>query len=611
MSVARPIPIAVGLSLAAICGVADAAPTQPLELTNPLVTAQSCEYCHSYGNPPDDFDHPLYAPFFSWRGSMMANAAVDPVFWAGVAIASQDAVDPSETEACIRCHAPRAFLEGRGDAIAQDELLLEDLAGVECEVCHRQVQDAAPGDGQYTIDDTLMGGIVPRRGPWAYDGDIPAPPHAVITDEYIGTSEACGTCHDVSTARERVDDDGVGLGVPFNEQRTYSEWAGSAFAGPGDDFRSCQDCHMPEVADMAACQDHLMMGHTHPEGGRRHDLVGANRFVLELLADEAVFPYTTLFANSLEVLDAFVQTAATLDVEPPASVDLGVGLSDLTVTVTNETGHKLPTGYSEGRVMWLEVVASHDGEVVWTSGAWDPNAQSIEDDAQLRTYQGVAEQYSTGATLHLLANDHWVEDTRIPPRGLAPDPETDPVGDRYVLQDDGTWPHFDEVTYAFAGRPALADVDAGVLEVSVRLLYLINTAEYIEVLAADNVTNGAGDEVALRFDTAGGATPLVLAEQTVEIPIEPAAVGTTGTGDGADSTGTVDGTTGDATTGGLMTSAGSSGGSGAGETGDESGTGEPGQDDDAGGGCSCRSGSRAGVWWIVALVGLVRRRRWG
>jgi len=601
--------VAVGLVLAAAPGVGHAAPTEPLELANPLATAQSCEYCHSYGNPPDDFEDPLYAPYFSWRGSMMANAAVDPVFWAGVAIASQDAVDPTETEACIRCHAPRAFLEGRGDAIAQDELLLEDLAGVECEVCHRMVQDVELGDGQYTLDDVVVDGIVPRRGPWTYDGDIPAPPHAVLADEYIGTSEACGTCHDVSTARERVDDEGVGLGVPFNEQRTYSEWAGSAFATPGDDFRSCQDCHMAPVADMAACQDHLMLGHTHPEGGRRHDLVGANRFVLELLADDAVFPDTTLFANSLEVLDAFVQTAATLEVDPPPSVDLGLGLSDLTVTVTNETGHKLPTGYSEGRVMWLEVVASHDGEVLWTSGTWDPDAQSIQDDAQLRAYQGVAEQYATGATLHLLTNDHWLEDTRIPPRGLAPSLETDPVGDRYTLQGDGTWPHFDETTYAFAGRPALAEVDEGTLEVSVRLLYLINTREYIEVLANDNVTNEAGNDVAMRFDTAGGATPLVLAEQTLEIPIEPAAVGTTGTSDGADSTGGPGSTTGDANTSGPMTTAGSSGAADVGETGGETGTGGPTQDDDGGDGCSCRTGAPQAAWWMVVLLGVARRRR--
>ena len=610
MSVARPIGIAVGLSLAAVPGVVKAAPTQPLELTNPLVTAQSCEYCHSYNNHPDDFEDPLYAPYFSWRGSMMANAAVDPVFWAGVALASQDAVDPTETEACIRCHSPRAFLEGRGNAIAQDQLLLEDLAGIECEVCHRMVEDAPPGNGAYTIDDMLVGANVPRRGPWAYEeGGVTPPPHEVLADDFIGSSEACGACHDVSTARERVDDDGVGLGVPFNEQRTYSEWAGSAFAVPGDEFRSCQDCHMQAVADVAGCQDNLMLGETHPEGGRRHDLVGANRFVLELLADEAVFPDTTAFSNALDVLDAFVQTAATLEVEPPESVDLGVGLGDLTVTVTNETGHKLPTGYSEGRVMWLEVVASYDDEVVWSSGAWDADGQSIEDDGQLRTYQGLAEQYATGATLHLLANDHWVEDTRIPPRGLAPDPETDPVGDRYALQDDGAWPHFDEVTYAFAGRDALADVDEGTLEVSVRLLYLINTAEYIEVLADDNVTNEAGNDVAMRFDTAGGATPLVLAEQVVEIPIEPAAVGTTtGTDDGSvDSTG-ANGTTGEASTTGSMTTVGSSGA--VGETGDETGTGGPMQDDDGGDGCSCATGRPVGAaWWSLVLLGLARRRR--
>ena len=138
-------------------GPAHADPTQPHELDNPLVWANQCEYCHSYNNDPAVGSEPYYAPWFTWRGSMMANAARDPVFWAAVALASQDAAEPSETEACIRCHAPRAFLEGRGDAIAQDELYLEDLAGVECELCHRMVDDGALGNGQYAIDDVLVG----------------------------------------------------------------------------------------------------------------------------------------------------------------------------------------------------------------------------------------------------------------------------------------------------------------------------------------------------------------------------------------------------------------------------------------------------------------------
>ena len=104
------------LSLVAITlrpTAAGAVPTEPGELVNPLSSAMQCQNCHTYDNAEEHADQPLYAPFLGWQGSMMANAARDPVFWAGVAIASQDEETPGTTAECIRCHSPRAFLEGQ------------------------------------------------------------------------------------------------------------------------------------------------------------------------------------------------------------------------------------------------------------------------------------------------------------------------------------------------------------------------------------------------------------------------------------------------------------------------------------------------------------------
>lgn len=609
-TIRRPLRAAAVLGSAAVgllwAQAATAEPTQPHGLTHELVPANECEYCHSFNNAPDAAEDPLYSPVFTWRGSMMANAAVDPVFWAGVAVASQDAVDPGETEACIRCHAPRAFLDGHGDIIAVDQLEPLERVGVECEVCHRMVPDAPPGNAGYTFDDTLLGGEVPRRGPWVYpaDGEIPAPPHATIPDTFIASSELCGTCHDVTTERERVDADGVGLGVNFNEQRTYSEWANSALAQPGDDFRSCQDCHMPAVADAPGCRDNVNM-YAHAEGARRHDLLGANRFVIELLAEDAGVFDAVAFNHSLSQLDEFVRTSATLDVEAPASVHLGEGLADLAVTVMNETGHKLPTGYSEGRIMWIEVVARLGETVVWSSGQWDAETQSLPRDPQLRTYEGHAVEHQSGESFHLLRNNRWELDTRIPPRGLIEDAETDPQTDRYPLQDDGTWAHFDEHHYVFAGDTALLDptpesTEDDVLEVSARLLYLINTREYVEFLADENSTNDAGNELAMRFDLAGGATPVVLAEQVLSIPIS-------GFGESQPGSTGVDESAGDTVGPGTDTTAGLPGGTAA-----ESSTGDGGQTDGGGGGCQCRAEPRGGAWgsgaWALLLGGLWARR---
>lgn len=589
---------------------AEAAPTE--SLANPLTYDFMCSSCHSYANNMAAAELPPHAPA-TYFGTLMANAARDPVFWAGVALAAQD--HPGETEDCVRCHAPRAFLEGRGSATSVDELIPPDFDSVSCGLCHRSMDDGEtpPGNARYVLDDALIDGEIIRRGPRIYDDPEgpPAPPHPVIQDlEFLPSSRMCGTCHDVTTERERVDARGVGMGVNFNEQRTYSEWLNSAYAEPGPEFQTCQDCHMKTVEVPAAgCQEHENLGHFH-DNLRRHLIVGANSQALRIIADNSPGADASDIAAVLDYADEFLAEAATLDVEFPAAVDLAVGLDALPVRVTNNSGHKLPTGYSEGRVMWLELSASYAGEVVWSSGRWDGAA--IEDDVQLRTYAGVAERWADGTRNHLLLNDYWREDTRIPPRGLSPDLDTDPVGDRYALLPDDTWPHYDEHSYAFGPASVVdqtpADDSDDQLELRVRLLYLINTPDYLDLLRDDNLSNDAGQAVWDMYEADGGPQPVELARAEISVPLtgldEP--TGETGDGDG-DGDGGGDGG-GDGDGDGDPAETGSSGesGAGTGETG-------PGARED-GGGCACSSGSSGSrgagvVGLLVLLLAGVRRRR--
>jgi len=592
-----------------------AAPTNPGELVNDLAPSSDCNYCHAFANQDDLLDEPPYAPQTTWTPTMMANAARDPVFWAGVAIAAQD--DPGETEACIRCHSPNAFLNGRGGSTSIDELVAAegDLEGVTCEFCHRMTSGSVLGNAQYELDDVLEGATVRRHGPWDYTDGVPQPVpgkegHAVVHDPFTGSSEMCGTCHEVTTHRERVDDSGAGMGTDFNEQRTYSEWARSDFGQPGEDFRSCRDCHMPEVPNSAACGSYNNE-HQHPLGNRRHDLLGANRFMMTLLQQDAAPGFEAAsYDVALQRMDEFLATAATMEVEPPASVDLGAGLSGLTVTVTNESGHKLPSGYSEGRVMWLEVVGRYGDQVVTSSGLWDQATATIQDDPSVRRYEGIAEDYATGTRNHLLLNNHWVLDTRIPPRGLQPNIDTDPVGDRYAMA-DGAWQHWDEVTYTLPGVPDLADATPDddtddQLELSVRLLYVINTRDYIELLADDNTTTEVGTELAGRFESNGWATPVVLAEQTLQIPISGFGGGggdSTSSGGGGEETSAGSDPTTDPSAGSDPTTDPSASGS---STDTEASTAGGG----GGGGGGCRVGGGPAPWALGLLVlGFVRRRR--
>lgn len=590
-------------ALAAALATGDVrAATEPGDLQNPLET--DCQTCHAFSNKPDLADEPLVAPI-AWAGGMMAGAARDPVFWAGVAIAAQDM--PGETEACVRCHSPRAFLGGRQHATSIDDLEPGDLAGVDCDLCHRLIDDGVtpPGNALYTVDDMIgPNGDVPKQGPWSYAGPE-QPMHSWTVGDFLGRSELCGTCHDVTTDRDRVDSRGVPIGSKFNEQRTYSEWLNSAYAVAGDDFRSCQDCHMPAVENVAGCADFNSQDIVHATGGRRHDLAGANRRMVEILrsqygdAGSGDVP-DAFFDIALANIDATLQTAATLEVSAPAAVDLQAGIDGWTVKVTNNTGHKLPTGYSEGRVMWLEVTASYLGEVVHASGRWLPG-QGLESDPQQRTYEAVAVAHQTGATFHLLRNDYWQTDTRIPPKGLHADIETDPVGDRYTPLPDETWPHWDETSYSF-GPAAVVDATPGepdLLDLRVRLLYVINTPAYLEFLASENVTNSAGADAQALFPAE--PDPLVLAEWSASVPAT-GLVEETGTSSSGDASTGAPPTTGEPPTGGPSATTGSSGSSGS-STDAATTAGHGGSE-----GCGCRSGGPTGAL-VFALLALAPRRR--
>lgn len=615
---------ALAAALALLAGPAAATPTPPGGLQNPLANPEDCAECHSFPNSAETKMDPLVAPI-AWQGTMMANAARDPIFWAGVAIAHQDEEAPGETEECVRCHAPQAFIGGRGDAIELAALEPLDRSGIECDFCHRLMDDGEtpPGNARYVIDDVLgIDGKVPKRGPWTYKpGEEPLHSWALSTD-FLGTSRACGTCHDVTTPRERVDDQGQGMGVSFNEQRTFSEWRNSAFGPGGGDMQSCQGCHMPAVKDVAGCGKYLSEGLLHPTGGRRHDLGGGNRFMIEVLRH--------LYGNdgTAEVDDVFydiaaasiertLASAATLEVEAPASVDLQAGIPSLGVTVTNESGHKLPTGYSEGRVMWIEVTASYGGALVYSSGRW-LDGEGPEDDPQVRRYEAIAVDYADQATFHLLRNNYWVVDNRLPPKGLKADPETDPVGDRYALQGDNTWPHVDAASYTFPPAEVVDqtpdDPDDDLIELRVRLLYLVNTPEYVEFLADNNMTNQSGAIALDAFAAVGGVQPSVIAEDVRMIPVSglvPPASETSGTGTGSGTSAGSGSSGGDASSSGGAS--GSSGGSSGGASASATATASGGGDDSGGeGGCGCRSGAPDGGGADLALgLGLVllRRRR--
>ena len=309
-----------GLALLGQPAPAGAVPTQPGQITNSLFPPDNCELCHGYENALVHETDPDYSPLRTWQGTMMANSARDPVFWAGVAVA--DADSPGDTILCIRCHAPRAFLSGHGSITSFDELatVADEDQGVECEVCHRMVDPFYSAENPARDVDVLAaladaptvlgsGAIVvdpedERRGPFDLQLDWDTNPHSILgldwplQSPFHTEAALCGSCHDItnpvfswdegsqSYVANALDTPGdVSEGFPL--ERTYSEWLLSEYNTPQGVYApqfggnepyvsTCQDCHMRKVTGSGGSFFGNMVER---DNMPLHDLTGANTWV--------------------------------------------------------------------------------------------------------------------------------------------------------------------------------------------------------------------------------------------------------------------------------------------------------------------------------------------
>lgn len=464
--------------------------TQPGDLVNwPLIEPSDCTACHGRYIAGRD-----YEPFDSWAGSMMANSARDPLFWAAVDIANQD--EPGAGEFCIRCHSPRAWLGGRsstpdGSALTgyPDELD-NDFEGIDCHFCHRMYE--GPGgtpftqNGQYWVDDGTPQDEPARRGPYFQA----FAPHPTQQSDYHGSSEFCGTCHDLrNPLRNLLDENGQDTGRLFPEQSTYTEWAQSAFA---IEDTTCQDCHMPpaEVMPAYACSSLNPSRPTNDPGDNapvfRHDLSGANSFMLEVLKGEygADLNRTGEYQAGIDRALQMLQGAATLELTAGSVAVEGDSLQ-VGVRVTNLGGHKLPTGYPEGRRMWIELLATDAlGVPFFVSGEYDDASATLLYDPQIRVYETLHGVHGQGPGFHLVLNDRIFSDTRIPPRGFVPDADTAPLGREYALLPDSTLAHWDDASF----RVPIPVGVQGPVQVRATLRYQTAARDYIEFLRDENVS---------------------------------------------------------------------------------------------------------------------------
>ena len=513
--------------------------TQPNSLTDAIPDPATCDFCHT---------DPIYN---TWRGSMMAQSGRDPLFWAALTVANNDA--PNAGEYCLRCHTPKGWLEGR--SAQPDGTSLQSLdvqAGVACEVCHRMVDPVPSSNDEAVARDAAIRAALPatatlpashvssgmmiidpedqRRGPFAFDPDPPHPRQTLQTD-FLGQtvspvteSRLCGTCHNVDNPvlswdsnRNQFWPNEVNLAAPsfangdlFPIERTYDEWANSTYATTGvvapqfagaksnGIVQSCQDCHLKRSTGFGADADKGGINRDcSPSNGclPAHDLVGGNTWVPQILQDTRWRLNSSQDAvhlnNAIIRAREMLQNAATMTV----TLQENGGNKVTTVRVYNKSGHKLPTGYVEGRRMWLNVRAYDQSDgLIYESGVYDPDTGVLTEDNAIKIYeakQGITPELAavlnqpTGESFHFVLNNTILKDNRIPPRGYTQatfdKPGLRPVGATYA---DGQY--WDDTAYT---------VPAATERVVATLYYQTASKEYIDFLRSnggvDGVTLGA------------------------------------------------------------------------------------------------------------------------
>ncbi|MCA8937497.1 MAG: hypothetical protein KDB68_14975 [Planctomycetes bacterium] len=183
----------------------------------------------------------------AWRTSRHASMATNQ--WTRAAF-QQDArphalAAGSNTDDCTPCHSPS--LAAKLHSYHLDSTTLLDAKGVDlhgnhCDFCHKieriSVVESPGMNGSIRLlrpnphDDTVPGNIKRVFGP------LPDVSFLYMGASYNPVFEMgllCAGCHE-----HQLDDRRVA------GQSTYSEWRQTRYAQPGEDYKECQSCHMPQ-----------------------------------------------------------------------------------------------------------------------------------------------------------------------------------------------------------------------------------------------------------------------------------------------------------------------------------------------------------------------------
>ena len=255
--------------------------------------------------------------------SMHEQSFADPVFQAQyfkelLPFTFQDTDILSEAEKCIACHSPEAFMRNKGPIISKEQI--DPLrSGVICDFCHRITGylDKSPGNGNYISTPGTQ-----KYGPFIHETNW----HHVYS-ELQTKSEFCAICHNA------VNHNGLEI------KSTYTEWKASRYAVEGI---QCQDCHM-------SVQGFLTGGKPAFESGQAsHASLAESPFRSRLFTHR--FPGAHSKEQVIGALTLGIEVEKT-NISPGDEIRIDIFVDN------SRTGHKMPSGSADLRLLWLDIKA--------------------------------------------------------------------------------------------------------------------------------------------------------------------------------------------------------------------------------------------------------------
>jgi mono/diheme cytochrome c family protein len=375
-------------------------PTAHGELSSDMFAdSDKCSQCHAITHD-------------QWKGTMHYNAYEDPFYQKEVLAASNDTQGIVD-EFCSRCHTPIGVVSGEIPPVGGANLSAIAREGVQCDFCHVISASNGTGNAPFVVS--------PGNIKWGPFDDSKSAYHESEYLELYTTSEYCGMCHEVTHPLNGlvVDD-------------TYTVWKEGPYAEEGVE---CQDCHMTSgITKFEANPGRAGSGAQKREHISTHAIVGGNAFITEILGEEK---YKEMAVERLK-------KTANLSIDAPQIGQRGDNLS-LNISITNSgAGHKIPTGVSEIRQMWLAVsVKDGSGKQVYNTGDVYDNGTV----GNSKIYNTVLGDAQGQPTLSFWLAQSILEDNRIPPRGTVSEKHS------FRIPEDVTYPLAIEATLQYRSAP--------------------------------------------------------------------------------------------------------------------------------------------------------------